>query len=73
MDPRKANGGVFLGLNGIVIKSHGGTDPFGFASAIELGYDMVRNGLLTKITTDLERFHAERDGDPGVHKGVGEG
>ena len=36
MDPRKVNGGVFLGLNGIVIKSHGGTDAEGFASAIEL-------------------------------------
>src|SRR6266566_9658713 len=33
MDPRKVNGGVFLGLNGIVIKSHGGTDAEGFASA----------------------------------------
>ena len=37
MDPRRANGGVFLGLNGIVIKSHGGTDAEGFAAAIELG------------------------------------
>src|SRR5580698_7757750 len=36
MDPRRANGGVFLGLNGIVIKSHGGTDAEGFAAAIEL-------------------------------------
>ena len=43
MDVRKINGGVFLGLNGIVVKSHGGTDDEGFAAAIELGYDMVRN------------------------------
>jgi glycerol-3-phosphate acyltransferase PlsX len=49
MDPRKANGGVFLGLNGIVIKSHGGTDAEGFAYAIEIGYDMVRSELLAKI------------------------
>src|SRR5207302_959307 len=41
MDPRKSNGGVFLGLNGIVIKSHGGADAEGFAYAIEIGYDMV--------------------------------
>ena len=41
MDPRKVNGGVFLGLNGIVIKSHGGTDADGFASAIDLAYDMA--------------------------------
>ena len=35
--PRRSNGGVFLGLNGIVIKSHGGTDAEGFAAAIEIG------------------------------------
>src|SRR5690606_5123529 len=43
MDPRRANGGTFLGLNGIAIKSHGGTDALGFASAIELGYDMAES------------------------------
>ena len=48
MDPRKVNGGVFLGLNGIVIKSHGGTDAEGFAAAIELGYSMVRNDCSTR-------------------------
>jgi phosphate acyltransferase len=53
MDPRKANGGVFLGLNGIVIKSHGGTDAEGFAYAIEIGYDMVRSELLAKINQTL--------------------
>jgi glycerol-3-phosphate acyltransferase PlsX len=55
MDPRKANGGVFLGLNGIVIKSHGGTDAEGFAAAIELGYEVVRDELLAKITAALGR------------------
>ena len=45
MDPRKTNGGVFLGLNGVVIKSHGGTDAMGFASAIDVGYDMAHNKL----------------------------
>jgi glycerol-3-phosphate acyltransferase PlsX len=57
MDPRKSNGGVFLGLNGIVIKSHGGTDAEGFAAAIDLGYDMVRYELLAKIGETL-RHHA---------------
>src|SRR4029450_7059837 len=36
MDPRKHNGGVFLGLNGVVVKSHGGTDSVGFATAIDV-------------------------------------
>jgi glycerol-3-phosphate acyltransferase PlsX len=53
MDPRRANGGVFLGLNGIVIKSHGGADADGFAAAIELGHGVVRDQLLAKITTAL--------------------
>jgi glycerol-3-phosphate acyltransferase PlsX len=55
MDPRKSNGGVFLGLNGIVIKSHGGTDAEGFAAAIDIGYDMVRYGLLAKIGETMAR------------------
>jgi glycerol-3-phosphate acyltransferase PlsX len=55
MDPRRANGGVFLGLNGIVIKSHGGTDAEGFAAAIELAYGVVRDGLVGKIRTALAR------------------
>src|SRR6516165_3623188 len=42
MDPRRFNGGPFLGLNGIAIKSHGGTDALGFASAIEVGYEMPK-------------------------------
>ena len=49
MDPAKSNGGVFLGLNGIVIKSHGGANAEGFAVAIDIGYDMVRQDLLAKI------------------------
>ena len=53
MDPRKSNGGVFLGLNGIVIKSHGGTDPEGYAAAIDVGYDMVRYELMSKINESL--------------------
>jgi glycerol-3-phosphate acyltransferase PlsX len=59
MDPRKANGGVFLGLNGIVIKSHGGTDAEGFAAAVDVGYDMVRYALLDKISQTLIRHASE--------------
>ena len=55
MDPRKSNGGVFLGLNGVVIKSHGGTDPEGFAAAIDMGFNMVRHGLLAKISETVHR------------------
>lgn len=57
LDPRGSNGAVLLGLNGIVIKSHGGTDGVGFANAIEVGYSMARNGLLAKIEQDLGDYH----------------
>ncbi|MBU4530031.1 MAG: phosphate acyltransferase PlsX [Hoeflea sp.] len=60
MDPGKVNGGVFLGLNGIVIKSHGGADVEGFAAAVDVGYDMVRNGLKSKIEFDLNLYHTRR-------------
>jgi glycerol-3-phosphate acyltransferase PlsX len=61
MDPRKVNGGVFLGLNGIVVKSHGGTDAEGFAAAVDVGYDMVRYALLQKITASLGHDQRARD------------
>jgi glycerol-3-phosphate acyltransferase PlsX len=58
MDPRRVNGGVFLGLGGIVIKSHGGTDALGFASAIDIGYDMAHYELLRTIREMLEQTPA---------------
>jgi len=61
MDPRTMNGGVFLGLNGIVVKSHGGTDGFGFASAIDLALDMARNDLVARIARDLGKYYAQED------------
>lgn len=61
MDPRKSNGGVFLGLNGIVIKSHGGTDAEGFAAAVALGYEMTSNNLLDNISADLKLHRASGD------------
>jgi glycerol-3-phosphate acyltransferase PlsX len=59
MDPRRVNGGTFLGLNGVAIKSHGGTDALGFASAIDLGYDMAESGLVGRLTSDLTAFHGK--------------
>lgn len=55
LDPSKSNGSVLLGLNGIVVKSHGGTDAEGFAYAVDVGYEMVRYDLLTKINQMLNR------------------
>ncbi|MBR1366337.1 phosphate acyltransferase PlsX [Bradyrhizobium ottawaense] len=55
MDPNKSNGGVFLGLNGLVVKSHGGTSAEGFAYAIDVGYEMAHYDLLNKINQMLNR------------------
>jgi glycerol-3-phosphate acyltransferase PlsX len=52
LDPRAANGGIFLGLNGVVVKSHGGADALGFASALDMAVDMARAGLIPKIVAD---------------------
>jgi len=61
MDPRKVNGGVFLGLEGVVIKSHGGTDALGFASAIDIAYDMAHFELMRTIREMLEHQPAEEE------------
>ena len=55
MDPQRSNGAAFLGLNGIVIKSHGGATADGYASAIDVGYDMIRYDLRAKIDQSLAR------------------
>ena len=49
IDPRGNNGGFFLGLNGLVVKSHGGTDFIGFASAIEFSINLARSEISEKI------------------------
>ncbi|MEQ8283249.1 MAG: phosphate acyltransferase PlsX [Parvibaculum sp.] len=53
LDPRASNGAVFLGLNGLVVKSHGGTDATGFASAVDVAVDVASADLVSKIIADL--------------------
>jgi len=52
LDPRSLNGGVFLGLNGVVVKSHGSADALGFASAIDLAIDMASSDMMSRISSD---------------------
>ncbi len=56
LDPRRYNGAVFLGLEGICVKSHGGADAFGFANAVGVAVDMRINGFLDKIRDGLARL-----------------
>jgi glycerol-3-phosphate acyltransferase PlsX len=54
VDPRRYNGASMIGLNGIVIKSHGGTDQFGFQRAIEVAVLEARNGVPARIAQRLD-------------------
>ena len=54
IDPRKYNGAVLLGLNGIVVKSHGGTDAFGFSNAIGVAVSLIENSYIDEIKKKVE-------------------
>ena len=53
LDPRKYNGAILLGLNGPVVKSHGGTDLFGFYQSINLCYRIIKGNLMSEIKKNL--------------------
>ena len=58
-DPRKYNGAIFLGLNGPVVKSHGGIDSLGFYHSIDLCYKIVKGDLMTQIKKNLKHVNNE--------------
>ena len=60
LDPRRYNGAMFLGLNGVVVKSHGATDMLGFANAIGFAYDMVFQGFNDTVIAELNSWHEQR-------------
>lgn len=61
IDPRRVNGAVFLGLNGIVIKSHGGTDRVGFANAVNIAIGLAETDFMNIIDERLDALHDEDD------------
>ncbi len=60
LDPRKYNGAIFLGLNGPVVKSHGGTDGIGFYHSIDLCYKIVKGNLLNQIRNNLNHLNNDK-------------
>lgn len=60
-DPRRYNGAMFLGLNGIAVKSHGGTDALGFANAIGVAIDLAGGGFNDRIKEEFHRLNADSD------------
>jgi glycerol-3-phosphate acyltransferase PlsX len=65
LDPRRYNGAVMVGLNGVVVKSHGGTDAQGFAHAVDVAMDMVTHSFNDRIREDLARIGMD-NGEPAV-------
>ncbi len=61
MDPRRYNGAVFLGVNGVVVKSHGGTDEVGFANAVCVTIDLVADDVTEHIVDDFKYFSEHVD------------
>ena len=60
LDPRKYNGAIFLGLNGPVVKSHGGTDAIGFYYSIDLCYKIIKGNLMSQIKNNLSHLDGEQ-------------
>ncbi|MEQ8249218.1 MAG: phosphate acyltransferase PlsX [Alphaproteobacteria bacterium] len=68
VDPRTYNGALFVGLNGVVVKSHGGTDAIGFANAIGVAADLIRGHFNEQIVRDLQAISSQ--GAPGTEAAV---
>lgn len=64
LDPNNHNGAVFLGLNGLIVKSHGGADASGVANAIEVASKLVVNQVTRRITEDLDYIHGRHAAQP---------
>jgi glycerol-3-phosphate acyltransferase PlsX len=64
LDPRRYNGAMFLGLNGIAVKSHGSTDAFGFANAVGVAIDLAAGGFNAKILHELQALNQAAPANP---------
>ena len=62
VDPRRHNGAMFVGLNGIAVKSHGGTDALGFSNAIGVAIDIVQQGVNERIIGELSGLNPDNRG-----------
>ena len=61
LDPRKYNGAIFLGLNGPVVKSHGGIDSIGFYHSLDLCYRIIKGNLMTQIKENLNHSRSVKE------------
>jgi glycerol-3-phosphate acyltransferase PlsX len=61
LDPSSVNGGPLLGLNGTVVKSHGGADAKGFANAVKMAADLAASDYAAQIARNMDRLHKMED------------
>jgi phosphate acyltransferase len=71
IDPRRVNGGVFLGLNGAVVKSHGSADATGVSAALKLAFRMGKAGFAEKLAARVASGRNGGKDAPGVPEGTG--
>ncbi len=72
IDPRRANGGVFLGLNGTVVKSHGAADETGVSAAVKLAYQLAESGFSEKLAARVASASLLNQDAPTKNKSAGE-
>jgi glycerol-3-phosphate acyltransferase PlsX len=68
MDPRLYNGAILVGLNGVVVKSHGNSDEVGFANAVEFTMGILSNNMFDRIRLQLELAKQHYSLDEGIIK-----
>ena len=54
IDPRTRNGGMFMGLGGVLVKSHGSADEVAFSNSVLISYDLIKNNVNQKIIIQME-------------------
>jgi len=70
MNPSNVNGGVLLGLNGVVVKSHGGTDAEGYATAVNLAADLAVSQYKDEVAIGLQKVASLTKPDGKIEEGV---
>ncbi|WP_304617708.1 phosphate acyltransferase PlsX [Paracoccus sp. (in: a-proteobacteria)] len=66
IDPRRVNGGIFLGLNGTVVKSHGSADATGVSAAIKLAFTLTKSGFQDRLAARIAQANPAATGDSGA-------
>ncbi len=70
VDPRRYNGAIFLGLAGVAVKSHGGTDEYGFYRAICSAATMIKKNFNEHVSEEMRKLHEKSEVESSLHEGT---